>query len=130
MPVSQFKKGEKYARSDVAEIIGLPANRRHGGNWSTGYDTYNNEAYIFCNVGEAGRTGHDYANEWVGDELTWCGKTGTHRHQPLIRKLTDGTMPVHVFWRSCNRDAFTYAGKATAAAVEDTVPVRVRWRMA
>ena len=130
MPEARFQKGKQYSRSEVADIIGLPANRRHGGNWSTGYDTYDDEAFIFCNVGDAGRTGHDYANEWVGDQLIWYGKTGTHRAQPLIRKLIGGDMPVHVFWRSSNRDAFTYAGTGTAAGVEDTIPVRVRWHFA
>ena len=125
---SQFVKGGKYARADVAEQIGLPSHRRSGGNWVTGYDTWNSEVFIFCNVGTAGRTGHDYPNEWVGEELVWYGKTGTHRNQKLIRKLTGGGMPVHIFWRSKDRDAFAYAGVAQAVEVANTSPVRVRWR--
>lgn len=111
----------------VAEQIGLPAERRSGGNWVTGYDTWNDEAFVFCNVGVAGRTGHDYANEWVGEELVWFGKTGTDRNQPLAKRMTEGGMPVHIFWRDKDRDSFAYAGEGRATDVSASSPMKVRW---
>lgn len=129
MSQNRFVKGDRYTRAAIAEEIGLPAHRRVGGNWNTGYDTYKDEVFVFCNVGIPGRTGHDYANEWVGQELVWYGKTGTHRNQPLMKKMTAGGMPVHIFWRSKDSDPFTYAGEGRAVEVADTSPVRIRWSL-
>src|SRR4051812_47127124 len=101
---NQFVKGKKYTRAEVAQVIGLPVQRRVGGNWHTGYDSWKGEVFVFCNVGTAGRTGHDYPNKWADEELEWFGKTGSHAEQPQIRSMIEGSAVVHVFWRSNDTD--------------------------
>lgn len=127
MPVFRFEIAELYTRDQIAEKIGLPPERRRGGNWSTGYDTWQDEHFIFCNVGIAGRTGHDYPNEWLDKSLIWSGKTSSRQEQPLIRRMISGAEPVHVFWRGRDRSPFTYAGTATADEVRGGSPVQVVW---
>jgi hypothetical protein len=127
MPASSFRKGQLYTRADVAETIGLPQELRHGGQWDTGYSRWSDEFFIFCNVGIAGTTGHDYPNRWDGKGLIWTGKTNSRKDTPLVREMLSGTRPVHLFWRGELRTPFTYAGLATAVEVLDTIPVQVRW---
>jgi hypothetical protein len=124
---TKFAQGSEYTRGEIAQLVDLPAYRRSGGNWNTGYDSWNGEVFVFCNVGTAGRTGHDYPNKWFGAELVWYGKTGSHRDQPLIRRMVKAELPVHVFWRNQDASPFTYAGEAVALSVSNTVPVQVRW---
>jgi hypothetical protein len=126
MAVGLFKVGEKYTRAQVASKVALPP-KLQGGNWNTGYRVWGGQVYVFCNVGTAGRTGHDYDNRWVENQLEWYGKTGTHRHQPLIKKMISGELEVHVFWRSKDSEPFTYAGVGRADEVSDSKPVRLRW---
>lgn len=121
-----FKVGELYLRSKVAEIVG-DMNYAGGGSWDTGYIKYNGEFLIFCNIGVAGRTGHDYDNRWHDGRLFWLAKNGTRLDQPQIQELLSGKMPVHIFWRGKDRSPFTYAGLAVAEAAEDTSPVQVTW---
>lgn len=121
-----FQVGEKYARVDVADAIGMPESRR-GGNWHTGYDRWNGEFFIFCNIGIAGRTGHDYANRWYGPNLIWYGKSRTTASDPEIQDLTSGRYPVHIFWRCDDRAPFTYAGRATPAWIQGSKPVEITW---
>lgn len=125
--MSMFKVGECYTREAVAEEIGLPQDRRKGGAWATGYSRWGHEVFIFCNVGTAGRTGHDYPNRWGGKVLEWSGKTGSKLSQPLIKAMISGDVAVHLFWRGQDRSPFTYAGRALPIAVRDTVPVEVSW---
>jgi hypothetical protein len=127
MAATSFQRGQLYARARVAEHIGLPQNRVKGGPWETGYSRWNDEFFIFCNVGIPGTTGHDYPNRWSGKDLIWSGKTGSRKDQPFIREMLSGTRPVHLFWRGELRTPFTYAGLATAIEVLDSVPVQVRW---
>lgn len=105
----------------------MPAERRKGGNWATGYDKWAGEFFVFCNIGIAGRSGHDYANRWDGKTLHWFAKNGSRLGQPVIDEMIAGNAPVHVFWRGKDRAAFTYAGRATALTVYDQSPVAVVW---
>ena len=125
--MSSFRKGQFYTRAEVAERIELPPELRHGGNWDTGYSRWNGEFFIFCNVGIAGTTGHDYPNRWDGKGLLWTGKTGSRMGTPFVEEMLSGALPVHLFWRGEVRTPFTYAGLAAAAEVIDTIPVQVRW---
>jgi hypothetical protein len=45
--MAEFVQGQNYTREDVAIRIGLPENKREGGNWVTGYDKWNDEVFIF-----------------------------------------------------------------------------------
>lgn len=123
---THFDVGALYTRDEIAEHIQMPKERR-GGNWDTGYDQFNGEYFLFCNVGNAGRTGHNYANRWCDGRLIWFGKSGTHLEQPQIQSLLSGQLPVHVFWRGKERAPFTYAGRGIAEGVRETTPVEVTW---
>jgi putative restriction endonuclease len=82
---------------------------------------------VFCNVGSAGRTGHDYPNRWDGDQLVWSAKNRSNVSQPMMRAVASGSLPAHIFHRSADRSPFTYAGRAKAADMQDSTPVIVRW---
>lgn len=81
-----FVVNNRYKRKDIYSIIGIPVDTK-GGNWDTGYNKYNNDFFLFCNVGVPGRTGHDYGNKFIGDDLFWYAKSKTQINQPLIKKL-------------------------------------------
>lgn len=122
----QFVVGEQYTRDQVADIISMPQERR-GGAWATGYDEWSGEVVIFANVGTAGRTGHDYGNQWDGQSLIWYGKTWSRRGQAQIDRIISNSVPVHVFWRGTDRSPFTYAGLGTALSASGDQPVQVVW---
>lgn len=124
--VFSAKRGARFTRADVQNILQVPLDRR-GGDWTTGYTQFQDEFFVFCNVGVAGRTGHDYDNHWNGEILVWSAKRGTTRRQPQISKMLSGNFPVHIFYRSQDRSAFIYAGQGQPAQVDDVKPVRVHW---
>lgn len=82
-----FSVGEKYKRSKIKESVGLDPNAK-GGPWDTGYAQSDGVDFIFCNVGNPGRTGHDYDNYFDQGDLVWRGKTNSHRTQPTIQRMT------------------------------------------
>ncbi|GLS36255.1 hypothetical protein GCM10010869_18440 [Mesorhizobium tianshanense] len=124
--MAAFDIGQNYTRADVQETLNVPHERR-GGNWDTGYSEYEGAFYVFCNIGTAGRTGHDYENYWDGNVLVWRAKNGSNVRQPQIVKLLCGNLPVHVFYREEDRRPFTYAGCARAIEIDDVTPVKVSW---
>jgi hypothetical protein len=121
-----FDVGTKYTRAQIQDLLGVPEDRR-GGDWATGYTRFVDEFFVFCNVGSAGRTGHDYPNRWEGEQLVWSAKNRSNVSQPLMRAVAAGSLPAHIFHRSADRSPFTCAGRATAADVQDSTPVIVRW---
>ncbi len=121
-----FSVGDRYTRERVRAIIGLPPQK--GGDWATGYARVEQEVFVFCNIGIAGRTGHDYPNRWVDDALDWFGKTGSTPDQPLIRAMVTEAVTTHVFWRGRDRAPFTYAGVGVADGIWGEKPVEVLWR--
>jgi len=122
-----FQVNKQYKRSEIKATIGFDPNAK-GGPWDTGYAERNGADFVFCNVGAAGRTGHDYDNHFDDKDLVWRGKTNSHIRQPTIQRMTSPGAEVHVFWRTEERDPFTYAGLGKAVEVGDETPVRVRWR--
>jgi putative restriction endonuclease len=121
-----FKIGELYTRAEIQEALSVPEERR-GGDWATGYTNYDGQIYVFCNVGMAGRTGHDYPNRWEDGQLIWSAKNRSSIRQPLIQRLVSGATPVNIFWRSADRSPFTYAGVGQPLEVTDASPVMIRW---
>lgn len=106
--VYDFKIGAQYTRQDVFDILRIPDPG--GGNWYTGYNSHRDDWFIFCGVGTAGRTGHDYNNHFHGDELVWYGKTGSRLEQPSIQELIKPSTKVYIFYREDNRNPFTFVG--------------------
>lgn len=121
-----FVVGGSYTKSDIYQICNVPAAKQRG-NWDTGYTRYEGNWFVFCNVGVAGRTGHDYANHFVDDDLVWYGKTKSHVGQDSIKSMVDPSADVYIFFRKSDRDPFTFAGKGTAVSVESVVPVKIVW---
>jgi 5-methylcytosine-specific restriction enzyme A len=128
MPYS-FQVGHSYTRRDVYRVIGIPEDT-HGGNWDTGYARHGNDWFIFCNVGTSGRTGHEYANKWVGDRLEWYGKTNSQLHHLSIQSMLSLDSDTYIFWRENNQRPFIFAGIGNAEEVENITPVRIIWKFA
>ncbi|MCR9249172.1 MAG: DUF3427 domain-containing protein [bacterium] len=123
-----FEIENKYTKKDIYEILNVSKSKQKG-SWDTGYRKYNNDIYIFANIGTEGRTGHDYTNYWDGDQLHWQAKSNSNINQPLIRDILDVNRngAVHIFTRTENRDAFIYEGAAVVNNFEDTQPVKIVW---
>lgn len=120
----EFNKGNLYSRNDIwKKYHPNKGNKPKGGNWDTGYVTEKNDLIIFMNIGDAGRTGHDYANEYDPDKgkVTWYGKSATHSNQPVFKKLLDGVLRPHFFarWDSSNTK-FKYLGSGKIVEFSDT----------
>ncbi len=121
-----FIVGKTYKRKDIYRVIGIPEDTK-GGNWDTGYNKYKDDWFIFCNIGVAGRTGHDYNNQFVGNELVWFGKNRSKIETASIQSLISPIGKVYIFTRTSNKDPFMYAGIGKAKSVEDTSPVKIVW---
>jgi len=67
-----FKRGSKYTRKDVGEIYFPGIGRPKGGTWDTGYVREEQDLIVFMNIGVAGKTGHDFDNQFnsVNDTIT------------------------------------------------------------
>lgn len=124
----EFRVGDNYSRADIYRLLRVPPNEQ-GGDWDTGYHQHRGEWFIFCTVGQPGRTGHDYRNRFEGNELVWTGRTGARWDHPSIQSIASGEHPVHVFFRLADREPFTYQGIAHAVSVaKEKMPVEIRWR--
>ena len=121
-----FVVGERYTKSDIYRMCKVPASKQKG-NWNTGYTRYEGDWFIFCGVGVPGRTGHNYGNHFVGDDLIWFGKTASHVGQESIRSLLNPVENIYVFYREEDRDPFTFAGLAHAKNHKEVVPVEITW---
>ncbi|MES2786145.1 MAG: HNH endonuclease [Pseudomonadota bacterium] len=130
MAVFTFSVGAEYHRRAVKEQVGAGKATNRGGPWDTGLVSFLGAHFIFCNIGVAGKTGHNYGNFWAGDDLDWSGSTTSHKGQLSIKSITQSDAEVHVFYRNDSNDPFAYAGRATAVDVSDDSPVRVLWRVA
>ncbi|NEU83786.1 DUF3427 domain-containing protein [Nostoc sp. UIC 10630] len=122
----QFIRGESYKRRDIYRIVGLSEDRK-GGNWETGYTRHEEDYFLFCNMGVAGTTGHDYNNHFLGDDLVWFAKSKTKIDQPEIKKLINPEVKKYIFIRSSNKEPFKYLGLGKVKSFEETSPVKIIW---
>ena len=104
----------------------VPLDKQKG-NWNTGYTNYEGDWFIFCNVGVAGRTGHDYQNRFVGDDLIWYGKNRSHIGQESIKSLLDINSNVYIFYREEDRSQITFGGLAFSRRHKYETPVQITW---
>lgn len=122
-----FQIGQEYSRKDIYSILAVPVSQQEG-NWNTGYTQYNNQYFIFANVGVPGRTGQNHNNSFKNGMLQWNAKSATHVKQPTIQKMIGNDYVVHIFTREdSNNTKFTYQGIGHAIEVDDTTPVKVLW---
>ena len=121
----KFRINAKYGRNDVKRILGITTVR---GTYERGYWEHEGEMFIFANIGIPGGTGHDYDNQWGGDDiLRWEGDTISGIKSPRIQMLIDPKVAVHIFTREVHRGLFTYEGLGTAKNIKDTKPVQMEW---
>ncbi len=78
--------GEQYSRKDIYKIFNVPEGKQ-GGNWNTWYTSFNNDVFVFVNISSAGRTGHDYDNKFIGDDLQWFGKNSHSLQNASIQSM-------------------------------------------
>ena len=117
MPV-RFEIDKEYSRADVREKIELPRDIT-GGPWLTGIVEHDGEFFIFANVGNAGRTGHNYKNEWDDGFLRWQHKKNSNLTWPSVNRLLMSGALIHLFSRKSDRDYFRYHGYAIPVEVID-----------
>lgn len=118
-----FEINKIYTRKSIGEI--LKTNTR-GGNWSTGYVTFNDELYIFATVGGAGRTGHNYYNKFLENNiLEWHGKMKSHINQPLIKRIVNNKIKMHIFIRYNDKPEFIYFGLGKCIKYFNEIPIRI-----
>lgn len=121
----KFRINAKYGRNDVKRILGITTVR---GTYERGYWEHEGEMFIFANIGIPGGTGHDYDNQWGGDDiLRWEGDTISGIKSHRIQMLIDPKVTVHIFTREVHRGPFTYEGLGTAKNIKDTKPVQMEW---
>ncbi|WP_224995041.1 DUF3427 domain-containing protein [Cesiribacter sp. SM1] len=123
-----FKIGATYTKKEIYHILNVPKELQRGA-WDTGYRKYENDVFIFSNIGVAGRTGHDYDNYWNGDELVWYGKSQSRLNHQSIQELLYPSGNVYLFTRKGDRDPFVFEGCGVAKDFEDTRPVKITWSL-
>lgn len=126
--VFPFEVGQIYKRRDVFKIIGIPEDTK-GGDWFTGYARHDNDWFIFCNIDVEGRTGHDYDNKFVGEDLLWRGKNESHIQQKSIISMVGPIGNVYIFVRFDNNAPFNFMGCGKPIAIFETKPVTILWRL-
>jgi 5-methylcytosine-specific restriction protein A len=123
-----FIIGQEYTKRDIYSILSVPENKQRG-EWDKGCRFYENMFFIFANVGVAGRTQHNYPNNWTKEGFEWYGQTQSSLHKPQIRKLISGNFLVHIFTRNDNLAPFKYEGNGVVLRFEDTIPIKIIWAL-
>ncbi|SDJ58674.1 5-methylcytosine-specific restriction enzyme A [Pedobacter sp. ok626] len=121
-----FVSGVVYTKKDIYSKLNVPQEKQ-GGNWNTGYNRYMDDFYLFCNIGVAGRTGHDYNNRWEGNNLLWYGKSQTNVSQNVIKDLISNNFKIFIFTRTNSGKPFTFEGEGIAQDYKESTPVEITW---
>ncbi len=122
-----LKVGNVYARKDVYRVFNVPV-KKQGGNWNTGYTSFNNDVFIFANINSAGRTGHDYDNKFIGDKFQWFGKNHHSLSTSTLQAMLNPIGNIYIFTREDSGNPnFVYQGNGRVKEYEDTKPVKIMW---
>lgn len=113
-----------YTRKELMQELGVTDT---GGAWFTGHVRHNGEHYIFCNIKASGRTGQNYDNYFDEGQLVWHTRKGATLNQPVISELISNSSIVHIFYRTENREPFSYNGLAHAGKCTESDGVEIRW---
>lgn len=122
-----FKRGFEYTRKSIGEICYPGIGRPSGGNWDSGYTSFENNLIIFMNIGIPGRTGHDFDNYFdeKNNTITWFGKPNAHSNQPTFKKLLSHETIPHFFARyNSKKPEFIYIGIGSIVNYEDRVQTK------
>jgi 5-methylcytosine-specific restriction enzyme A len=125
-----FQVGERYTKKDLYKILRVPDDKRKGA-WDTGYRKWENNFYIFSNVGVSGRVGQNYNNRWDGDDFIWYAKSNAKPKSKQILELQSTQTPIFLFTRTDNRLPFIYHGEVVAKTVKypDEEPIQITWSL-
>jgi predicted HNH restriction endonuclease len=122
-----FIRGKTYSRNDIYLILNVPIEKQKG-IWNTGYVKFENDWFLFANINTSGRTGHDYANTFIGDDLEWYGKTQSTLNNKSIKTMLEPAGNIYIFIREDNNNPnFVYQGNARTKQYFDTKPVKIMW---
>lgn len=121
-----FIAQKQYTKNDLYAILKVPVELQRGA-WDTGMRIYNDDCFVFANIGVAGRTGHNYNNHWEGDNFIWYGNTTSKLTHSSIQKLLNPETTVFIFSRTDSSIPFTYQGIGKVIKSRDTSPVEVTW---
>lgn len=127
--MQMFKINYSYTKKDIYRILDVPVEQQKG-SWDTGYRSYDDNIFIFSNIGVPGRTGSDYNNYWDGELFVWEAKTNSNRDQPLIKKMISrqGVNNIYLFTRIDNSLPFTFEGSIVCKNVLQDKPVKICWK--
>jgi S1/P1 Nuclease len=124
-----FQVGQNYSRKDVYRILQVPKGQQ-GGDWDTGSHQHDGHWYIFAAIGATGRTGHDYANHWDGNELVWFGRTGSKLAHPKTQSLLHLVGDIHQPLHNCSLLSETFpagdrGGNESLVRIEGGRPIQL-----
>jgi 5-methylcytosine-specific restriction protein A len=120
-----FTCGKNYTRKQIFEIVGI--EKPKGGSWYTGYIKYGEDFFLFCHIDSPGRTGHQYNNHFIGDNLVWFAKKDRTLNQPEVQRLINPEFKKYIFTRSNNKEPFLFLGLGKVKIFEETSPVKIVW---
>ena len=119
----RFKTGKKYKRDHIYSIYYPSKPRPKGGNWDTGYVRIpeENELVVWINIGNPGRTGHDFDNRYdeSNNTIVWYGKPRTHSGQPIFQGIINGKLRPQFFARWNLEPFWTYIGEGKYVSHKD-----------
>jgi hypothetical protein len=125
----KFKIGEPYSRNDIHQLyLNKPIPKKGTGNWLTGYVRVGDELVVFINLNTAGKTGHDFDNQYDSsiNRLVWFGKPKTHSKQNLISSIIQDEIKLQFFVRyDNNQKYFDYLGTGFVIGYEDGVKINL-----
>ena len=94
--------------------------------WATGYAEHAGSLFAFANIGDVGRTGHDFPNQYNQQtgEMIWYGKPNAHSAQNTFRKLFDGIFKLVMFVRWDNKNPnWLFLGTPVIKKYDDNVQI-------
>ena len=124
--MTPLNRGSYYTRKEVWAKLKPGAPFPADGNWTTGYVREGQELFIFANIGVAGRTGHDFPNQYdsYSGLVDWFGKPNAHSAQPTFRDLFLGQLIPQIFVRwDSNNVNWLYLGSGIIEDYRDNVDV-------
>ncbi len=125
--MSQFKTGQQYSPRELRQTLGLP-QEASGGGWFAGCQRHEEAFYLFASIRpRGGRARDERRDHWENGLLAWSAKGDTRSDDPMIRELSSGRRPVHIFFRTSDAGPFTYGGEGVVKEVRGTVPATILW---
>ena len=85
----------EYTKKDIYKIVDVPKDRQKG-HWNNGSCCYNEDVFIFANVGSSGQNGIDHGNYWDKNNFVWFGVAKSNQNYKIIKKIKLNESNVHI----------------------------------